>query len=242
MAASLQRVAGAGWIALLGGGEFSFDETLDADRAWLEKCGPGPIGFVPAASDSADYGKHFATYMAEAFERQVELIPIYRARDGRRGKNAERIAACAAVYLGGGVTDNLLDAVMGTPVAVALAEKLAAGGVVAGIAAGAQVTGAVARSIFGGGTVPALGWLLGGVVETNFDPAHDRRLRKLLTAPGITWGLGLATSCAVLLGPEEQVEVVGTAFLFEDAEGDPVILGEGSGAEALSVPGEETED
>ena len=85
MAASLSRSAGSGWIALLGGGEFSFDETLDADRAWLEKCGPGPIGFVPAASDSADYGRHFATYLAEAFERQVEVIPIYRSLDGRRG-------------------------------------------------------------------------------------------------------------------------------------------------------------
>jgi cyanophycinase-like exopeptidase len=227
LAASLSRSAGAGWIALLGGGEFSFDETLDADRAWLEKCGPGPIGFVPAASDSADYGRHFATYMAEAFERQVEVIPIYRARDGRRGKNAERIAACPAVYLGGGVTDNLLDALIGTPAAAALGDKIATGGVVAGIAAGAQVMGTLARSIFKG-NLPGLGWLDGGVVETNFDPAHDRRLRQLLQAPGIEWGVGIATGCAVLLGPEAQVEVVGTAFLLEDADGDPVILGEGS--------------
>jgi cyanophycinase-like exopeptidase len=242
LAGSLQRVAGAGWIALLGGGEFSFEETLDADRAWLEKCGPGLIGFVPAASDSADYGKHFATYLAEAFERQLEVIPIYRSRDGRRAKNAERIAACAAIYLGGGVTDNLLDAVMGTPVAVALAEKLASGGVVAGIAAGAQVAGMAARSIFGGGTVPALGWLPGGVVETNFDPAHDRRLRKLLASPGISWGLGIATGGAVLLGPDEQVEVVGTAFLFADAEGDPLILGEEGGSGTPAEPTDEPQD
>ena len=75
-------------------------------------------------------------------------------------------------------------------------------------------------------------WLAGGVVETNFDPAHDRRLRKLLEASGIDWGLGIPAGCAVLLGPEAQVEVVGTAFLIEDAEGDPLILGEGGeGAE-----------
>lgn len=239
MGASLSRSAGSGWIALLGGGEFSFDETLDADRAWLEKCGPGPIGFVPAASDSADYGRHFATYMAEAFERQVEVIPIYRARDGRRGKNAERIGACPAIYLGGGVTDHLLEAVIGTPVEAALGAKLASGGVVAGIAAGAQVMGTVARSISGRGTLPGLGWLAGGVVETNFDPAHDRRLRKLLEAPAIDWGLGIPAGCAVLLGPEAQVEVVGTAFLIEEAEGDPLVLGEGGEGDEAAESGPE---
>jgi hypothetical protein len=35
-----------GWLALLGGGEFSFGETLAADRAWLAKAAPGPIGFL----------------------------------------------------------------------------------------------------------------------------------------------------------------------------------------------------
>ena len=33
-----------GWLALLGGGEFSFGETEDADQAWLDKVPPGPIG------------------------------------------------------------------------------------------------------------------------------------------------------------------------------------------------------
>ena len=33
----LARPPGGGWLALLGGGEFSFGETLDADQAWVEK-------------------------------------------------------------------------------------------------------------------------------------------------------------------------------------------------------------
>ncbi len=37
-----------------------------------------------------------------------------------------------------------------------------------------------------------LGWLPGTVIETNFSPAHDRRLRELLEAPGIDVGLGIA--------------------------------------------------
>lgn len=217
---TIRRVPGDGWLALLGGGEFSFGETAEADAAWLAKTGPGPVGFVPAASGSEDYGHHFADYLGAEFDRQVVTIPIYRARDARRGKNVERIREVAAVYLGGGVTDHLLDALTGSPAAEALTEKFQIGGVVVAIAAAAQTVGQVARSIFRGGAIPGLGWLPGGVVEPNFDPAHDRRLRQLLTGPGVDWGLGLAAGSAVLLGPGGAVETVGTVFRLEDAEDD----------------------
>lgn len=220
----LERAPGDGWLALLGGGEFSFDETLDADRRWLEKTPPGPVGFVPAASGSLDYGRHFADYLATAFEREVEIVPIYRSRDARRAKNSDRLAAVSAAYLGGGVTDHLLDALRDSPAAAALAEKLAAGGVVVAIAAAAQAVGVVARSIFGGRDVAGLG-LLGGAVEPNFDPAHDRRLRQLVARPEVTWGLGVPAGAAVLLGPGSVVEVVGSAFLLREPEGDLEVLG-----------------
>ena len=34
---SLRRIQGDGWLVLIGGGEFSFGETLEVDRAWLAK-------------------------------------------------------------------------------------------------------------------------------------------------------------------------------------------------------------
>jgi hypothetical protein len=40
----------------------------------------------------------------------------------------------------------------------------------------------------------------------------------------------------VLLGPEAQVEVVGTAFLFEHPDGDPVVLGEGAPEAEAEAP------
>lgn len=224
MTPSLRRLPGEGWLALLGGGEFTFGETLDADRAWLAKTAPGPIGFIPAASGSADYGRHLATYLGETFEREVEVIPIYRGRDGRRGRNAERIAAVPAVYLGGGVTDHLMEALAGTPAAEALAGKLAAGGVVVAIAAAAQCAGAVAKSIAPKERLAGLGWLPEGAVEPNFDPAHDRRLRRLLAAPGVSWGLGIPAGAAVLLGPAGAVEVTGTVFRIAGAEGDLEVI------------------
>jgi cyanophycinase-like exopeptidase len=221
-----ERLAGDGWLALLGGGEFSFGETLDADRAWEAKAAPGPVGFIPAASGSSDYGHHLAEYLEQTFGRQTETIPVYRPRDARRGRNAERIAAVAAVYLGGGVTDHLLEALAGTPAAEALAARLRSGGMVVAIAAAAQSAGRLARSIFGGGTVPGLGWLPRGVVEPNFDLDHDRRLRKLAAEPGVEFGLGIPAGSAVLLGPAGAVEIVGTAFVLEEPEADFQVLEE----------------
>jgi hypothetical protein len=46
----VRRPAGGGWLVLLGGGELTFGETYEADVAWLAHTGPGPVGFVPAAS------------------------------------------------------------------------------------------------------------------------------------------------------------------------------------------------
>ncbi|HEX2254505.1 MAG TPA: Type 1 glutamine amidotransferase-like domain-containing protein [Thermoanaerobaculia bacterium] len=234
----LRRPPGDGWLALLGGGEFSFGETLEADDAWLARAGEGPVGFVPAASGSVDYGHHFADYLEGEHDRVCEVIPIYRARDGRRGRNAERIRECAAVYLGGGVADHLLEAVEGSPANEALLDRLRSGGVVVAIAAAAQAVGLVARSIKVGRVVPGLGWLPDGVVEPNFDPAHDRRLRQLLAQPGVAWGLGLPAGSAVLLGPDAAVELVGTAFALTGAEEDLLVLNPPSEDRAAAPAGD----
>lgn len=216
----VQRIAGAGWLALLGGGEFTFGETVDADRAWMAKVGPGPVAFVPAASGSTEYADFFAAYLAEGFDRKVDPVPVFRRRDARRAKNLQRLAAAAAAYVGGGVTDHLIEAVAGEPFLDALEEKLGEGGVVVAIAAAAQAFGVVARSIARGATLPGFGWLPGGVVEPNFDPGHDRRLRELLQEPGVDWGLGIPAGSAVLLGPEGLLEIVGTVFHIDGANGD----------------------
>ena len=221
----LSRLPGEGWIVLIGGGEFSFGETWDADAAWVPKAPPGTVGFLPAASGSTEYGGHFAGYLREAFEREVETVPIYRARDARRGKNSQRLAATSAVYIGGGVTDRLLEALRGTPALEALEEKLRTGGTVVAIAAAAQSLGRAARSLFGEGTFSGLGWLPDGVVEPNFHPSHDRRLRSLLEHPEVRWGLGLPAGSAVLLGPGGELETVGPVFFIEGEDGDLLPLG-----------------
>lgn len=220
------RIPGNGWLALLGGGEFSFGDTVDADFVWLDKVAPGPIGFIPAASGSNDYAKHFGDYMREQFDRELEVIPIYRPRDGRRGRNAERIAAVPAVYIGAGVADHLMEAVVDTPAAEALTRKIQEGGVVVAIAAAAQAAGRVARSFAPGRLLPGFGWLPEGVIEPNFEPGHDRRLRRMLASEGVRWGLGIPAESAVLFGPDGVLEVIGSVYRLIGTKGELEVLGE----------------
>ncbi len=232
----LTRRPGAGWIVLIGGGEFSFGETVLADRAWLDVSKPGAVGFLPTASGSTEYGGHFSQYLHEAFDRDVETIPIYRSRDARRRKNSARIAAASAVYIGGGVTDRLLETLRSTGAQDALEAKLDTGGAVVAIAAAAQSLGEVGRSLFGSGKIAGFGWLTGGVVEPNFDPSHDRRLRRLLEYPTARWGLGLPPGSAVLLGPEEKTRIVGKVFFLKEPEGELEIFEESGEASPEEFP------
>ena len=214
------RIAGRGWLALLGGGEFSFEETEAADGAWLAKAGGrGTVGFLPTASGSQDYGNHFAVYLDEYFERHVDPIPIYRPRDARRGRNAERIAAADHLYVGGGVADHLVATLADTPCLQAMVSKLEEGGTVAAIAAAAQAMGPVVRSLSGGALLDGLGWLPQVAVETNFDPRKDRRLRRLMAYPAVSAGVGIAAGSALLLGPDGEQETIGDVWWLETTDG-----------------------
>jgi cyanophycinase-like exopeptidase len=221
-AATTLRISGDGWIVLAGGGEFSFGETEEIDQAWLAKVPPGSgsIGFVPAASGSTEYGGHFTSYLQETFERTVNTIPIYRRRDANRGKNSERIKSSAAVYLGAGVADHIIDAFEGTPARDALSELVTGGGTLVAMAAAAQALGEVMRNLRGTELVKGLALLPGGGLETNFDPGSDRRLRELLAHPEVHWGLGIPAGSAVLLGPAGECEVVGEAYRLDTEDGE----------------------
>ncbi|NHZ73201.1 MAG: type 1 glutamine amidotransferase-like domain-containing protein [Nitrospirae bacterium] len=224
MSGSIQRIGDQGWLVLLGGGEFSFGETLELDKIWVSKLAEGPVGFLPTASGSTDYAANFSLYMQESFGREVTRIPIYRPRDARRQKNVERIEQASAIYIGGGITDQLVETLEGSPALEALGRRLSSGGLVVAIAAATQAFGMLVRSLVGRDFLPGFGWLPDGVVEPNFDPGHDRRLRELMSQEGVQWGLGLPAGSAVLLGPGEQQEILGPVFGLEDSDGDLRIL------------------
>ena len=224
MPGAIQRIGGQGWLALLGGGEFSFGETLEVDGMWISKLGEGPVGFLPTASGSTDYSANFSLYLEESFQRESILIPIYRARDARRQKNVDRIDQASAIYIGGGITDQLVQTLQDSAALEALGRRLASGGLVVAIAGATQAFGVLVRSLMGRDILPGFGWLPGGVIEPNFDPGHDRRLRQLMEQEGVRWGLGLPAGSAVFLGPAGQLEIAGPVFELEDPDGDFEVL------------------
>ncbi|HEY0158147.1 MAG TPA: Type 1 glutamine amidotransferase-like domain-containing protein [Thermoanaerobaculia bacterium] len=200
-------------LVLIGGGEFSFGETREIDELLLSRILPErrAVAFLPTASGSAEYASHFGTYL-RAIDASVEVVnvPIYRGRDVRRQKSLNTITTAGLVYLGGGVTNNLLDTLRESPADVALRDAAAGGAVIAAIGAAASCFGTYARDMRGGSAaLPALGWLANTVIDTGFDPANDTTLRRLMSLPDVTLGLGIPAKTALVIGSDGSGEIVG---------------------------------
>lgn len=213
MSLHLERVESSGWVVLIGGGEFSFGETEEVDRFMLERLPADrrTIAFLPTASGSNEYAGHFAKYISGlAPEVSVVSVPIYRVRDARRGKNLDMIMSAGMIYIGGGVTNRLLTATNQEPFTAALKMALRQGCIVAGIGAGAAALGAAARDMeTEHRSLPALGIVSGTAIESSFDPAQDSMLRRLMSVPGVTAGLGIPRGCAVAIDGSGAAKVLG---------------------------------
>jgi cyanophycinase-like exopeptidase len=200
-------------LVLIGGGEFSFGETREIDELLLSRIVPErrTVAFVPTASGSAEYASHFGAYL-RGIDPSIEVInvPVYRGRDARRQKSLNTITTAGMVYLGGGVTNNLLETVRESPTETALRDAAAGGAVIAAIGAAASCFGTHARDMRGGSSaLPALGWLAGTVIDTGFDPANDTALRRLMSLPDVTLGLGIPAKTALVIASDGSGEIVG---------------------------------
>jgi len=200
-------------LVLIGGGEFSFGETREIDVQLLAKMPSDrrTIAFLPTASGSAEYAQHIGKYFHE-LDASVEVInvPIYRGRDARRQKSLNAILAAGMVYLGGGVTNSLLETIRESAAEMALRDAAANGAVIAAIGAAASCFGTHARDMRGGGALPALGWLAHTVVDTSFDAQHDVSLRRLMSLPEVELGVGIPPKTAIFLNASGDAEIVGT--------------------------------
>ncbi|HKO58369.1 MAG TPA: Type 1 glutamine amidotransferase-like domain-containing protein [Thermoanaerobaculia bacterium] len=200
-------------LVLIGGGEFSFGETREIDHYLLSKMPADrrTIAFLPTASGSAEYAVHFGKYLQE-LDPSVEVInvPIYRGRDSRRQKNLNTILAAGMVYLGGGVTNNLLATLRESAAEIALRDAAANGAVIAAIGAAASSFGTHARDMRGqSASLPAFGWLAQTVVDAGFDPQNDVTLRRLMSIPDTRLGLGIPAGTALAIRADGSTEIVG---------------------------------
>jgi cyanophycinase-like exopeptidase len=200
-------------LALIGGGEFSFGDTREIDAMLLARrpTDRRTVAFLPTASGSPEYATHFGAYL-RTIDPAVEVInvPIYRGRDNRRQKNVDVILAAGLVYLGGGVTNQLLATLPQSPAEIALRDAAANGAVIAAIGAAASCFGTFARDMRGGSSaLPALGWLANGVVDTGFESANDTALRRLMSLPEVNVGVGIPAKTALILGADGSGEIAG---------------------------------
>lgn len=193
-------------LVLIGGGEFSFGETREIDDFLLRNLEKQSVAFLPTASGSAEYARHYGAYLGV----ETVNVPIYRGRDNRRQKNLSAIAAAGMVYLGGGVTNALLSTLRESAAEIALREAAANGAVVAAIGAAAACFGTHARDMReAGSALPALGWLADTVVEPAFDRENDTMLRRLMSIPGTRLGIGIPPKTAVAIRGDGTTEIIG---------------------------------
>ena len=204
-------------LMLIGGGEFSFGETREVDE-FLVRNIPSDrktIAFLPTASGSAEYAIHLGNYFKE-INASLETInvPIYRGRDSRRLKNLNHILSAGMIYVGGGVTNNLLDTLRESPAEIAMRDAAANGVVIAAIGAGAACFGVHTRDMHTPASArPALGWLAETVVETAFDPQNDAMLRRLMSLQDVSLGIGIPPKTAIAIRSDGSTTILGAGSI-----------------------------
>jgi cyanophycinase-like exopeptidase len=199
-------------LALIGGGEFSFGETREIDLALLSRM-PAErrvVAFIPAASGSSEYATHLGDYL-RGLDGSLETInvPIYRKRDARRQKNLDLLRSAGMIYLGGGVTNSLLAALHESQADLEMRDAAANGTVIAAIGAAASCFGAWAADMRGGPAIRGMAWLPEAVIDTGFDPGNDVTLRRLMSLPDVSLGLGIPPKTALVIGSEGATEIFG---------------------------------
>ncbi|HEY2091546.1 MAG TPA: Type 1 glutamine amidotransferase-like domain-containing protein [Thermoanaerobaculia bacterium] len=197
-------------LVLIGGGEFSFGETREIDAFLLAQMPRDrrTVAFLPTASGSAEYAQHLGKYFHE-IDPAVETlnVPVYRGRDNRRQKNLNAILAAGMVYIGGGVTNNLLGTLRESAAEIALRDAASNGAVIAAIGAAASCFGTHVRDMRG--VTPAidgLGWLPNTAIDAGFD---DTTLRRLMSLPDVSLGIGIPAKTALVIRRDGSTQVLG---------------------------------
>ena len=217
----------AGWLAMVGGGEFTAPCTFDATL--LGHADADEVLILPTAAAYehpqrlVDRGvEWFASLGAKA--RGVELLTRPHALDPAI---ADDIRAARFVYLAGGSPMHLRSVLVHSPVWDALVEAWLGGAVVAGSVAGAQVLGDPMVDSRGGAFTLGLGLVKNVAVI----PQHDRwsvdalHRTRVLSQPGMVL-FGVDEATAVMRRPDGTWTSEGAGEVTVHVGGTPATLAE----------------
>ncbi len=204
-AGPLQWRTGSGWLVLIGGGNWDDNEVIHSS-AVSSIVDESPIAFLPAASIDPTYGEKFLSYYAELGAPPGYVVPIHDQASAHDAANYRRLAQAGLIYIGGGDTQRLIEAVEGTPVIEAIAEAFDNGAVIVGDSAGAMLLGKWGLSLAKQKVYAGWGWITDAVITPHYKIDRAADVRSALIRYPETVSIGIPENVALAFGPEGDVE------------------------------------
>ncbi len=207
-AGPLQWASGAGWLILVGGGEWRGEEVDIDDRILALADFARPIAYLPAAGGALAAGEALLDEYAALGAPRGYVVPILRPADAWNLENRRLLAEAGIVILGEGDGLTLLRTLRGTPALEGMAEAFADGALIVAVGRSAAPLGAwvladEATSELEGGW----GWMGGTLLLPHWAGAVARpQVQVALRGRAGLLGIGLPERTALALGPDGQVE------------------------------------
>ena len=238
--------AATGHLVLIGGG----DKPDDAMRKFVELAGgkDAPIVAIPTASSEADAASYYEKLFREQYGcTNMVSLAIKTREDAIRPDYTALAARARGIFFGGGDQIRITDALLDTPVGLAIAEAFQRGAVVGGTSAGTacqsnpMITGEGDFTVLRTKSVElvrGLGFFPGVVVDQHFVKRRraNRLLSVILEHPDLV-GVGVDEETAVWVRPDRTFQVMGTgSVMVLDATGAVVSCPpDGTGTELLGI-------
>ena len=249
-----------GTLVAIGGGDY--EQTEQIDRYMLQLAGgvDAMVAFLPTARTSRKMGEKFIEYYGSLGARNISVVPVYEREDAFKQEYVDALLAARLIFIGWGRNTRLLEVLSGTPIQDALTRAYAQGAVLGCMSAGARIAGALSIAQGTGlealregiddgplreeakGPVqlqPAFNLVPGIVFEPHLGEwnRHGEFLLLASLRPDLTW-IGIDERTAVVIHPDERVEVIGSYNVFVSRRKKPakvVSPGQGRPLEAWDL-------
>ncbi len=203
-AGPLQWRTGVGWLVLAGGGRWEDCEIIHS-QAISAIVDESPIAFVPAADPDPTYGESFLSFYAELGAPPGYVVPIHDQQSASDPANCRRLANASLIFIGGGSTARLIEALEGTPAIEAMAMAFDSGAVIVGSSAGAMLLGRWGVNAEQGRIYPGWGWVSDAMIVPHHSVERTPHVRAALQRYPEAIALGIPDEVALALGPDGEV-------------------------------------